>query len=122
MPSIKPRSQTDEHHKSDLQSIATDRVHESPSRERAAPRRSHSGCLRRVHSGVWQLAKRSLEKISTAQASVGQEYRAFELGALNVSLNDVIIDGAKANIAFKESLEIRNRMVSAYTTIMQMPL
>lgn len=69
-----------------------------------------------------QLFQKSLEKISARQARVGQEYQAFELGASNVSLNDVMVDGAKANIDFRESLEVRNRLVSAYTTIMQMPL
>ncbi len=69
-----------------------------------------------------QMLKQSLQKISTAQASVGHAYAAFEMGAPNVSISNVVIDGAKARIAFQESLEIRNRMVSAYSAIMQIPL
>jgi flagellar hook-basal body complex protein FliE len=48
--------------------------------------------------------------------------QAFEVGAPNVSLNDAMIDGAKAGIMFQESLQIRNRLVSAYTDIMQTQL
>ncbi len=47
---------------------------------------------------------------------------AFQLGAPGVSLNDAVIDGAKAGIRFQESLQIRNKLVSAYTDIMQTPL
>jgi flagellar hook-basal body complex protein FliE len=69
-----------------------------------------------------QMLNQSLQKISTAQASVGHAYAAFEMGTPNVSISNVIIDGAKARIAFPESLEIRNRLVSAYSTIMEIPI
>jgi len=72
--------------------------------------------------GFGQMLKQSLQKISTAQVSVGHAYATFEMGAPNVSISNVIIDGAKARIAFQESIEIRNRMVSAYSTIMQIPV
>jgi flagellar hook-basal body complex protein FliE len=36
-----------------------------------------------------------------------------------VSLNDVMVDGAKANIAFQFGLQVRNKLVSAYTDLMQ---
>jgi flagellar hook-basal body complex protein FliE len=67
-----------------------------------------------------ELLQRSLTKISNQQALSTRETQAFESGAQNVSLNDVMIDGAKAGILFQESLQIRNRLVGAYSTIMQL--
>lgn len=64
--------------------------------------------------------KASLDKISGDQARSLQEAKAFELGSPNVSLNDVMVDMQKANIGFQFGLQVRNKLVSAYTDIMQM--
>jgi flagellar hook-basal body complex protein FliE len=64
--------------------------------------------------------KASLDKISGDQMKAAGESQAFELGAPNVSLNDVVIDGQKANIGFQFGLQVRNKLVSAYNDIMQM--
>ncbi|MEX3929446.1 flagellar hook-basal body complex protein FliE [Paraburkholderia sp. BR10936] len=69
-----------------------------------------------------ELLQQSLAKVSASQASATGEMHAFELGASNVSLNSAMIDGAKAGILFQQSLQIRNRLVSAYTDIMQTQL
>ncbi|MCP3727754.1 flagellar hook-basal body complex protein FliE [Paraburkholderia sp. CNPSo 3272] len=69
-----------------------------------------------------ELLQQSLAKVSASQASATGEMHAFELGASNVSLNSAMIDGAKAGIMFQQSLQIRNRLVSAYTDIMQAQL
>jgi flagellar hook-basal body complex protein FliE len=68
------------------------------------------------------LFQQSLARISASQAASRSEMQAFQLGASNVSLNDAVVDAAKAGIAFQESLQIRNKLVSAYTDIMQTPL
>jgi flagellar hook-basal body complex protein FliE len=64
--------------------------------------------------------KESLDKISADQKKANGESEAFELGAPNVSLNDVVIDGQKANIEFQFGLQVRNKLVTAYNDIMQM--
>jgi flagellar hook-basal body complex protein FliE len=63
--------------------------------------------------------KSSLDQISDAQQKAVGESQAFELGANNVSLNDVMVDMQKANIGFQFGLQVRNKLVSAYTDIMQ---
>jgi flagellar hook-basal body complex protein FliE len=63
--------------------------------------------------------KASLDKISDDQQKAVGESQAFELGANNVSINDVMVDGQKANIAFQFGLTVRNKLVSAYTDLMQ---
>lgn len=64
--------------------------------------------------------KASLDRISDAQTTSANEAKAFELGASNVSLNDVMVDMQKANIGFQFGLQVRNKLVSAYNDIMQM--
>ncbi len=64
----------------------------------------------------------SLRDVSAAQNHANQEAQAFELGVPGVGLNDVMIDMQKANIGFQMSLQVRNKLVSAYTTISNMPV
>lgn len=63
--------------------------------------------------------KASLDQISDDQQKAVGESQAFELGASNVSLNDVMVDMQKANIGFQFGLQVRNKLVSAYTDLMQ---
>ncbi|RFU43695.1 flagellar hook-basal body complex protein FliE [Paraburkholderia sp. DHOC27] len=71
-------------------------------------------------SGFAAALKSSLDKISDDQQHAVGEAKAFEVGAPNVSLNDVMIDGQKANLGFQFGLQVRNKLVSAYNDIMQM--
>jgi flagellar hook-basal body complex protein FliE len=63
--------------------------------------------------------KASLDKISDDQQKAVGESQAFELGSNNVSLNDVMVDMQKANVGFQFGLQVRNKLVSAYTDLMQ---
>jgi flagellar hook-basal body complex protein FliE len=64
--------------------------------------------------------KASLDKISGDQQRSLEQAKAFEIGASNVSLNDVMVDMQKAGIGFQFGLQVRNKLVSAYNDIMQM--
>ena len=64
--------------------------------------------------------KKSLERVSNAQQHAIGQAQAFELGKPGVELNDVMVDLQKANIGFQMSLQVRNRLVSAYQEIMSM--
>ncbi|NPT55655.1 flagellar hook-basal body complex protein FliE [Paraburkholderia elongata] len=70
--------------------------------------------------GFASALKASLDKISGDQTKAAGESQAFELGASNVSLNDVMVDSQKANIGFQFGLQVRNKLVTAYNDIMQM--
>ncbi|MGH8777819.1 flagellar hook-basal body complex protein FliE [Paraburkholderia sp.] len=69
--------------------------------------------------GFGALLKASIDKISGDQMKAGGEAQAFELGASNVSLNDVMVDMQKAGIGMQFGLQVRNKLVSAYNEIMQ---
>ncbi|GAB3630420.1 flagellar hook-basal body protein FliE [Pandoraea terrae] len=62
----------------------------------------------------------SLQRVSSAQDGAQAQAQAFEMGAPGVALNDVMVDLQKANIGFQMSLQVRNKLVSAYTNVMNM--
>ena len=62
--------------------------------------------------------KSSIDNISNSQKSAMSEAKAFEVGAPNVSLNDVMVDMQKANVGLQFGLQVRNKLVSAYNDVM----
>ncbi|HEY0267886.1 MAG TPA: flagellar hook-basal body complex protein FliE, partial [Methyloradius sp.] len=46
----------------------------------------------------------------------------FVMGDDKVSLSDVMIAGQKANITFQATVQIRNKLVAAYSDIMNMQI
>ena len=65
--------------------------------------------------------KKSLERINDAQQNANSQAQAFELGKPGVALNDVMVDMAKAGIGFQMGIQVRNKVVEAYQTVMNMP-
>jgi flagellar hook-basal body complex protein FliE len=47
---------------------------------------------------------------------------AFEKGVPGIELSTVMIESQKATVAFRAATEVRNRLVSAYQDIMNMPI
>jgi flagellar hook-basal body complex protein FliE len=84
------------------------------------PNAADTGSGAATAGGFAAALKASLDKISDDQQKAVGESQAFELGANNVSLNDVMVDMQKANIGFQFGLQVRNKMVAAYTDLMQM--
>ena len=66
--------------------------------------------------------RNGLERINEAQARSSASQRAFERGDPGMDLPQVMIDMQKASIAFRGAVEVRNRMISAYQEIMNMPV
>jgi flagellar hook-basal body complex protein FliE len=65
--------------------------------------------------------KRSIDNISGSQNKAYAQAEDFEMGKPGIALNDVMVDLQKANVAFQTGLQVRNRLVSAYQEIMNMP-
>lgn len=68
------------------------------------------------------LLKASVNGVNEAQATASEMAAAFERGDPDVSLPAVMIAIQKAGLAFQAMTEVRNRLVSAYQDIMNMPL
>jgi flagellar hook-basal body complex protein FliE len=64
--------------------------------------------------------KNSITQVSEAQKSAGEMGKKFTMGDDSVSLSDVMVSMQKASIGFQATVQVRNKMVSAYQEIMNM--
>lgn len=64
--------------------------------------------------------KSSLNQVNQVQLNAEKLGKNFALGDDSVSLSDVMIAGQKANISFQATVQVRNKLVSAYHDIMNM--
>ena len=62
----------------------------------------------------------ALQATSDLQAESGRLSKEFTLDNPTVSLEETMIAGVKSTIAFQATLQVRNRVVQAYTDIMNM--
>lgn len=64
--------------------------------------------------------KSQINSVAELQSKSAKLEKNFQMGDDSVSLSDVLIAGQKAGIAFQTTLQVRNRLVSAYRDIMNM--
>jgi flagellar hook-basal body complex protein FliE len=77
--------------------------------EKAAPKLDFASAL-----------KNTLDQVNQAQRSSEALTQRFVMGDDSVSLSDVMINSQKASISFHATVQVRNRLVSAYQDIMNM--
>ena len=68
------------------------------------------------------LIKQSLDSVNQTQQSANNLATAFEKGVPGVELPQVMLEMQKASVSFRAVTEVRNRLVSAYQEIMNMPV
>ncbi|MGZ3236302.1 MAG: flagellar hook-basal body complex protein FliE [Burkholderiaceae bacterium] len=71
-------------------------------------------------AGFADALKTSLDNVNQSQVSAEKLGQAFSMGDDKVSLSDVMISMQKANITFQATVQVRNKLVSAYHDIMNM--
>ncbi len=71
--------------------------------------------------GFTQLLEQAVSKASTEQSKFSVLAEAYERGENN-DIATVMLQRQKASIAFETTLQVRNKLVSAYKDIMNMPL
>ncbi len=64
----------------------------------------------------------ALKDVSAAQSEARQMAQQFSAGDPNVNLQDVMVNLQKANLSFQQMVQVRNRLVTAYQDIMNMPV
>lgn len=64
--------------------------------------------------------KAALDKISETQTTARAQAQDFELGKPGVQLNDVMVDLQKSSISMQMGIQVLNKLVSAYSDIMNM--
>jgi flagellar hook-basal body complex protein FliE len=74
-----------------------------------------------VDGGGFQAAlTQALGSVSNAQNQAGRLQREVQMGNPEVSLEETMVAMQKAQIGFQATLTVRNRLVSAYSEIMNM--
>ncbi len=69
-----------------------------------------------------QLLSESLAKVSATQQEAGDLAKSFQLGDKGVELPQVMVALQEANISFQAMTQVRNKLLSAYQEIMNMPV
>ena len=73
-------------------------------------------------TGFGDLLKSSLDAVNEAQKQASDLKIGFETGTGDATLADVMIAAQKANLSFRAVTEVRNKLVTAYQEIMNMPV
>lgn len=73
-------------------------------------------------SGFGEVLKNSLAEINQQQNTASNLSTQFEAGDPNVKLSDVMISIQKAEVSLQGALQVRNKFVSAYQDIINMPI
>ena len=67
-----------------------------------------------------QALTQALRSVSQTQNQASQLQRAVQMGDSSVSLEQTMVAMQKAQIGFQATLQVRNRLVQAYSDIMNM--
>ena len=76
-------------------------------------------------SGVSEFAnilRQGIDQVNQTQQHAGALADAFERGTPGVELPQVMLELQKASVSFRALNEVRNRLISAYQEIMNIPL
>lgn len=68
------------------------------------------------------LMKNAINEVNNHQQTAAKMSDAFERGEKGVELTDVMIQMQKASVSFEAITQVRNRLVSAYQDVMNMPI
>lgn len=69
-----------------------------------------------------KLLKQSIEDVAQSQNQARQMSAAFDRGDPGTDLPQVMLAVQKADLSFRAMTEVRNKLVDAYSNIMNMPL
>ena len=73
-------------------------------------------------SSFGNLLQTTLDAVNETQLEAGALKVGFETGTSDLSLAEVMIAAQKADLSFRAVTEVRNKLVTAYQDIMNMPV
>lgn len=68
------------------------------------------------------LLKNAFEQVNILQNESSSMQSRFDVGDRSITLADVMLASQKSSISFEATMQVRNKMVDAYKTIMQMQI
>lgn len=72
--------------------------------------------------GFGDLLSGAIDKVSATQANASAMQTAFELGDPRADLARTMVAMQQSSVAFRATVEVRNRLVQAYQDVMNMPV
>ncbi len=102
-------------------------VNQLLSQMRALTLEAQAGTLPRLGAEVGkadfaEVLNRSIDAVNGLQQEAGRAAAAFERGDPGVDIAGVMLAMQKASLGFQAMSQVRNRLVSAYQDIMNMPV
>lgn len=73
-------------------------------------------------SSFADVLKQGLSRVNETQQRAASLATQFEQGVPGVELPQVMLEMQKASVSFRAATEVRNKLVDAYQTIMNMPI
>ncbi len=92
----------------------------SRARAGAVPAVSGQGEAAAGVSGFGNALEKALSAVSDLQNQSADMQQAYQRGDQSVSLEQTMVSMQKSQVAFQATLTVRNRLVAAYTDIMNM--
>ena len=74
------------------------------------------------NTGFGQMLKHAVDAVNDTQMKSAELQTAYQRGDESVDLTEVMIQMQKASVSFEAMTQVRNRLVSAYQDIMNMPI
>jgi flagellar hook-basal body complex protein FliE len=68
------------------------------------------------------MLSQAVNNVNGLQKQSREMQTSFDMGDPNLSLADVMIAKEKSGIAFEATMQVRNKVLEAYKTIMNMPV
>ncbi|MFC3120414.1 flagellar hook-basal body complex protein FliE [Agaribacter flavus] len=68
------------------------------------------------------MLSQAIENVNGMQQESRQLQQRFDMGDPDLSLVDVMVAKEKSGIAFEATVQVRNKVLEAYKTIMNMPV
>jgi len=72
--------------------------------------------------GFGEMLTQAVNSVNDTQMQAGAMSTAYEQGVEGVDLTQVMISMQKASVSFQAMTQVRNRLVSAYEDVMNMPI
>jgi flagellar hook-basal body complex protein FliE len=81
-----------------------------------------NGAVQAPADSFSNVMKQGLESVNQTQQRASDLATQFERGVPGIELPQVMLEMQKASVSFRAVTEVRNRFVSAYQEIMNMPI
>jgi flagellar hook-basal body complex protein FliE len=72
--------------------------------------------------GFGELMEKAINQVNQTQLQAGELSKAFEMGDSNVDLAEVMIAIQKSRVSFEALTQVRNKLLTAYQDVMNMPV